>query len=122
MQIYDSGASRGKRIEEFGSHGVSMSTLMNARAWHVAMVELEPSGVLGAHKLITDQLLIVIQGSGRVSGGGGRLVDVAPGSAVFWNRGEVHETHAGAEGLVGIVIEGDRLERTLTMPIRKVTG
>lgn len=122
MQIYDSGTGRGKHIQEFGSKGVTMATLMNARAWHVAAVQLEPNGVLGAHKLVTDQLLIVVEGSGRVSSGGGHPVDIAPGSAVFWNKDEVHETHAGEEGLVGILIEGDRLGRALTMSIKKITG
>ena len=122
MQIYDSGTKRGKQVQEFGSTGVKMAALMNARAWHIVAVQLDPGGVLGAHKATEDQVLIVVEGSGRVSSGGGKPVDVAPGSTVFWNQGEVHETRAGDQGLTAILVEGEKLERTLSMPVKKITG
>jgi quercetin dioxygenase-like cupin family protein len=122
MRIYDTGPNTGKRLQEPGTHGARVATLVNERDWHVALLELEPNGALGAHRTETDQLLVVVQGSARVSSEGDRPVDAAPGSAIFWNRGEQRAIRAGAEGLVGVIVEGDRLERNLMMPRKRVTG
>lgn len=122
MRIYDTGPSTGKRFHESGSAGARIATLVSEKNWHVALLELEPNGVLGAHKTDIDQLLVIVQGSARVSSKGERGLDVIPGSAVFWSRGEEHETRAGARGLVAIIVEGDRLERNLMMPRKRISG
>ena len=122
MRVYDTGLSKGKRIQDFGSSGARISTLVSAKAWHIAMLQLEPNGVLGAHKVATDQLLIVVQGSARVVGDDEQAVDIIPGSAAFWNRNEAHKTRAGAKGLLAIIVEGDKLAQALAMSIRRVTG
>jgi quercetin dioxygenase-like cupin family protein len=122
MQVYDTGLNKGKKIQEFGSTGVTMSTLINSRAWHVALMKLEPNGLMGAHKVATDQLVVFVQGSARVSGEDGNAVDIVPGAAAFWNRGERHETRAGSQGCLAVVIEGDKLAQSLMMTIRRVTG
>jgi quercetin dioxygenase-like cupin family protein len=122
MQVYDTGLNKGKRIQDFGSTGVTISTLISSRAWHVALLQLEPNGLLGAHKVATDQLMILVQGSARVSGDTGDPVDIVPGSAPFWNRGERHEIRAGSKGGLAVIVEGDKLAQALMMTIRKVTG
>ncbi|MGC9522646.1 MAG: hypothetical protein ACP5HG_12280 [Anaerolineae bacterium] len=121
MRIYDSGRSKGKQVSDFGSRDVTISTVMSSRAWHVATLRLAPNGVLGAHKLATDQLLIIMAGSAKVTGDKNMRVDVTPGIAVFWNKDEVHEVQAGSEGLSAVLIEGDKLHREILMPVRKVT-
>ena len=121
MRIYDAGLSSGKQVQDFGSKDAKFSTVMSSRMWHVATLQLEPNGVLGAHKVATDQLLIVMGGRARVTGDNVKGVDVVPGVAIFWNRNEVHEVRAGSDGLVAVVIEGDKLHRELMMPVRKVT-
>jgi quercetin dioxygenase-like cupin family protein len=122
MRIYDTGPNTGKRVKEPGSIGARMATLVSERDWHVAILELEPNGALGMHRTVSDQLLVVVQGAARVSSEGDRPLDAAPGSAVFWNRGEQRAIQAGADGLVGIIVEGDRLERNLMMPRKRVSG
>ena len=122
MRIYDTGPTTGKRVQEPGTTGARIATLVSERDWHVALLELEPNGALGAHRTETDQLLIVVQGAARVSSESDRPLDAAPGSAVFWNRGERRQVQAGANGLVGIIVEGDRLERNLMMPRKRVSG
>jgi quercetin dioxygenase-like cupin family protein len=122
MRVYDTGLRKGKQIQEFGSTGVTISTLVSSRTWHIALLQLEPNGLLGAHKVATDQLMILVQGSARVSGDTGDPVDIIPGTAAFWNRGERHETRAGSQGCLAVVVEGDKLSQGLMMAIRKVTG
>jgi quercetin dioxygenase-like cupin family protein len=122
MQVYDTGLNKGKQIQDFGSTGVRISTLISSRTWHVALLKLEPHGLLGAHKVATDQLVIFVQGSARISGDDGNAVDIVPGAAAFWNRGERHETRAGSQGCLAVVVEGDKLAQSLMMSIRRVTG
>ena len=122
MRVYDTGLKKGKHIQDFGSTGVTVSTLISNRAWHVALLQLEPNGLLGAHMIATDQLMILVQGSARVSGDSGDPVDIVPGSAPFWNRGERHEIRAGSQGCLAVIVEGDKLSESLAMAIRRVTG
>jgi len=122
MQVYDTGLNKGKHIQDFGSTGVTISTLISSRTWHVALLQIEPNGLLGAHKVATDQLMILVQGNARVSGDTGDPVDIVPGSAPFWNRGERHEVRAGSKGCLAVIVEGDKLAQSLMMTIRKVTG
>lgn len=122
MRIYDTGPKTGRRVQEPGTTGARIATLVSERDWHVALLELEPNGTLGAHKTETDQLLIIVQGAARVSSEEDRPLDATPGSAVFWNRGEQRAIKAGAAGLVAIIVEGDRLERNLMMPRKRVSG
>ncbi len=122
MRIYDASIKRGKRIQGFGSAGATVATLISHKNWYVATLELEPNGVLGDHRTSQDQLVIIVQGAARVSSEKEKPVDVAPGTAVFWTRGEAHEMRAGSKGLTAIVIEGDRLEQSLMMSRKRVTG
>ncbi len=121
MRVYDSGLSKGKRIDSFGSRDVTISTVMSSKKWHVATLQLGPNGTLGEHKLATDQLLIIMAGSAKVTGDKNARVDVTPGVAVFWNKDEIHGVQAGSGGLSAVLIEGDKLHRELLMPLRKVT-
>jgi len=73
-------------------------------------MHLEANGIVGGHEATTDQLLLVAQGSGVVTGAESQAVRVEPGHAVFWRQGEMHETRAHEGGLVAIVIEGERLD------------
>ena len=122
MRVYDTGLNKGRRIQDFGSTGARISTLISTKTWHVALLQLEPAGLLGAHKVATDQLMVIVQGSVRVSGEDGNAIDIVPGAAAFWNRNEVHETRAGSKGCIAIIVEGDKVGQGLAMAIRKVTG
>lgn len=122
MRLYDTGPKTGKLIQESGTTGARIASLVSDRQWHVAILELEANGKLGAHKTETDQLLIIVQGVARVSSEGEQPLDVSPGTAVFWNRGEQRAVLAGAKGMIGLIVEGDRLERSLMMPRKRVSG
>jgi hypothetical protein len=50
-----------------------------------------------------------------VTGAAPEPVAVAAGCAVFWGQGEMHETRAGAMGLLAIVVEGEDLASKVVM-------
>jgi quercetin dioxygenase-like cupin family protein len=110
MVVYSFAPDKGRPIELFGSFGATWTGILHSTGLHVGSLSLAPYGMVGAHPAEDDQLLLVVQGSGTVGGTGSSSTTVGPGSAVFWRRGEVHETRAGPEGLDTIVIEGSGLE------------
>jgi quercetin dioxygenase-like cupin family protein len=83
---------------------------------------LEPTGVISRHEAAMDQLLLVVDGSATVSGAEMQAVEVVPGCAVFWERGEMHETRAGAGGLVAVVLEGRGYDPGRSMPMQRPGG
>jgi quercetin dioxygenase-like cupin family protein len=120
MRIYTFEAAKGRKITAFNSQGAVISRLTSGpRSWQIVALYLEPDGVLGAHRATSDQLLVVTQGTARVSTGKSKPMYAGPGSAVFWRSGEEHETRAGPEGLLGIIIEGDGLADIITMQLQR---
>jgi len=101
-----------RAVEEFGSVGVTLAPLTEPLArgapFQAARFRLEPGGVIGRHPASVEQLLVVVDGSGWVSGADGERRPIAAGEAAFWEAGEEHET-ASDEGLTAIVIEGPGL-------------
>ena len=111
MLIYSFAPGTGRSIESFGSRGVKFSPILRgAGPLHIASMHLEADGIIGSHEATTDQLLLVVQGSGVVTGADAQAVQVEPGHAVFWHQGQMHETRAHENGLMAIVIEGERLD------------
>lgn len=94
ITVYD---SRGAGLMRLARSGDDLS---------VVAITLEPGGVLGRHPATADQLLVVIAGSGLVSGADAQPEPIAAGSAALWSAGELHETRAGPTGLLAVVIEG----------------
>ena len=90
-----------------------------ADSLHISCLHLEASGLIGSHDAVSDQLLLVVQGSGVVTGEELQVVAIEPGCAVFWHQGEVHETRAQENGLTAIVIEGQKLNPAEVMKLLK---
>jgi quercetin dioxygenase-like cupin family protein len=74
-----------------------------------AIFRLAPSGRIVRHPASVAQILAVIEGSGAVSGADGDVEPIAAGEAVFWERGEEHET-TSAEGMMALVLEASGLQ------------
>ena len=111
MLIYSFAPVTGRSIERFGSRGVKFSPILRgADQPHIACIHLEANGIIGRHEAPSDQLLLVVQGSGLVTGAESQAVRVESCCAVFWRQGEMHETRAQEKGLTAIVIEGGRLD------------
>jgi quercetin dioxygenase-like cupin family protein len=100
----------GRPITHFGSHAFGHFRLARAEGEAVvSAVELGRSGVIGRHPAAAAQLLVVVEGSGEVSGADRAFQAIAAGEAVAWEAGEEHETRS-ADGLLAIVLEGEALE------------
>lgn len=121
MCVFSFAAAKGRRVTAFESKGATISSVTKGpRSQQVIALHLEPNGVLGRHKEVSDQLLLVSQGSANVSSEGGSSIGVYPGDAVLWRAGEAHEIRAGSEGLVAIILESDRLSKVVSMPVRRI--
>ena len=119
MLIYDFSPAIGRSIEKFGSRGVKISPILrDTEQLHVACMHLEANGVIGSHEATADQLLLVVRGSGVVTGAESQTASVGVGCAVFWRVGETHETRANEDGLTAIVIEGEQLGPAKVMKLK----
>jgi quercetin dioxygenase-like cupin family protein len=119
LLIYDFSPAVGRDVERFGSRGVKISPILReAGRLHVACFHLEPGGLIGSHEATVAQLLLVVGGSGEVTGSESEPARVGPGCAVFWRGGETHETRAGEDGLTAIVVEGEELSPEKVMKLK----
>ena len=111
MQTYGFDRSTGRPLTEFGSSGVTITPILRDAGplAFVAYIRLEPQGVIGIHKSVDHQLLIVVSGNGLATGENDELVEISEGTAIYIQPGELHETRAGENGLAAIVLEGERL-------------
>jgi len=123
MRVFTFSAVKGKHISAFNSTGATITSITQGpRSHQIAALHLEPNGVLGSHKAISDQLLVVTAGLAQVttiSGQSKTSLALTAGEAILWRTGEVHEIRAGDEGLLGVLVEGDKLSRFVTMPTRR---
>jgi quercetin dioxygenase-like cupin family protein len=81
----------------------------------VAIFRVEPGGRLRRHPATFPQILAVLEGSGEVSGADGVDEPIEAGEAVFWRKGEEHETKSDV-GLTALIIEGENLDRFRARP------
>ena len=80
-----------------------------------AIFRFAPGGRLARHPATVPQILAALDGSGEVSGADGVGEPLAAGEAVFWARGEEHETSSVA-GLTALIIEGEHVDRFRDRP------
>jgi len=71
-------------------------------------MHLGENGIVGYHQAVSPQLLLIVSGEGLVRGEQEEYFNVETGDAVFWNKGEWHETKTG-KGLMAIIIESQEL-------------
>lgn len=64
-----------------------------------------PGGTIGTHPADSHQVLLIVAGSGWVSGNDGKRIAVTYGQAAYWEPGEVHTTGSDT-GLTAIALEG----------------
>ena len=105
----------GRRIDRFDSVGFSHRRLAVSEHVYVSRIVLDPGGRIGRHAAASAQLLVVVAGSGLVSGSDGAERRVESGAAVLWDTGEEHETRTET-GLAAIVVEADALEAAQARP------
>ncbi|PEC86176.1 cupin [Bacillus cereus] len=109
MKIFDFSEKVGKKIKAFQSNFI-MSKIVNHQGnIHIGAMHLRENGIIGYHEAVVSQLLLIVDGDGYVCGADKEKVKVEAGQAVFWKKGEFHET-CTENGLIAIVIESEDLE------------
>jgi quercetin dioxygenase-like cupin family protein len=82
--------------------------LARGAAVQAACFRVAAGGRVARHPAAADQILAVVEGRGWVSTGDGPEEPIEAGEAVYWRRGEEHETRTDT-GLTAIVIEAESL-------------
>ncbi|NJJ38756.1 cupin domain-containing protein [Paenibacillus apii] len=114
MELYHFSKDSGKKITQFNSDFTMSRIVQTDKPAHIGCMHLEENGVVGYHQAVVPQLLIIIKGEGDVRSKDEEYIKVQAGDAVFWEKGEWHETKT-ASGLTAIVIESDELKPSLFM-------
>ncbi|NWK70130.1 cupin [Bacillus paramycoides] len=118
MKIFDFSEKVGKHISAFQSNFI-MSKILNYQGnIHIGAMHLQENGIIGYHEAVVSQLLLIVQGEGFVCSADKEKVKVEAGQAVYWEKGELHETST-EKGLMAIVIESEDLEQAILMPINE---
>jgi quercetin dioxygenase-like cupin family protein len=100
-------------LTEYGSEGARVSSLARSPSAGVVRIEVDPGGRLAMHSAERPQLFVVTEGEGTVQDRDGEPQAVSAGHAIWWDRGEVHETRSES-GLAALVIQAHSLEPTFT--------
>ncbi|PAV29677.1 cupin [Virgibacillus profundi] len=117
MEIYHFKKEAGKKITQFNSNFVMSKIINTDSAVHIGCMYLEANGIIGYHQAVVPQLLLILEGEGTVRGKNSKTEHVKKGDAVFWKKGEWHET-VSEHGLTAIVIEGEELNPAMYMNLR----
>lgn len=94
-------------VADFGSHGVTASTLARVGAVEGAALDVltfEAGTVLGRHPTRLWQLFSVVHGAGWAYGADGVRVPAVARDCVLWEPGEEHKS-GSEEGTVVVVVQ-----------------
>ncbi|MDZ5471504.1 cupin [Bacillus sp. 31A1R] len=116
MIIYNFSQEVGNPIQAYGS-SFDMSRIgVFEGKFHIGCMHLGEDGLVGRHDATSNQLFLVIEGEGWVSGPDHIKLPIKAGQAAFWVTGENHES--GTENMMkAVVIEGDNLNPEKFMPV-----
>jgi quercetin dioxygenase-like cupin family protein len=117
MKIFRFDPEVGKEIEQFGSGKAIISRIVHLSDEAVINCAfIRPHGKLGYHQAAVPQLFLLVQGEGWIRGETDEKLAVREGQAIFWERGEWHET--GTEtGMTAVIIESIHMEPAKLMPL-----
>ncbi|PFF07412.1 cupin [Bacillus cereus] len=118
MKIFDFNEKVGKQLTAFQSNFIMSKIVNHQGKIHIGAMHLKENGIIGYHEAVVSQLLLIVDGEGYVCGANKEKVKVEAGQAVFWEKGELHETST-ERGLMAIVMEAEDLERAILMPIKE---
>lgn len=117
MEFYSFNKENGKQINQFNSNFIMSRIIQTDEAAHIGCMHLDKNGLVGYHQAVVPQLLLVVNGEGHVRGEDDEYVRVQSGDAVFWAKGEWHETKSET-GLTAIVIESDGMNPAAFMKMK----
>jgi quercetin dioxygenase-like cupin family protein len=116
MEFYSFKKENGIKIIKFDSDFVMSRIVRTTNATHIGFMYLEQNGTIGYHQATMPQLLLIMSGEGFVRGEAEEYYKVQPGDAVFWIKGEWHETKTDS-GITAVVIESEELNPSLYMSL-----
>jgi quercetin dioxygenase-like cupin family protein len=110
----------GSPIKQFDSQEAHyIKVLRSKQENNVGFIQIDVGGVVGNHQATMQQLFIVVQGEGWVTGTDRERISIKSGEGVMWDKGEWHES--GSEnGLLALVVEAKTLDTSLLQE-RKTT-
>jgi quercetin dioxygenase-like cupin family protein len=116
MKIYRFDPEVGKKIEQFGSVKAIISRIVHLEDDAVVnCVYIRPHGKIGGHQAVTQQMFLLVEGKGWVRSEFGGKLTIREGQAIFWEKGEWHES--GTEtGMTAVIIEGINVDPAELMP------
>lgn len=109
MEIYRFDQEVGKQIGAFDSNFKMSRIGVYHGEFHIGCMHLEANGLVGRHDAVTDQLFLVIEGEGWVSGASEEKISIRAGEAAFWIKRESHEAGTRNQTMKAIVIEAENL-------------
>lgn len=112
MDFYIFTKEAGKKVTHFNSDFIMSRIVTTDRPAQIGFMHLEENGIIGFHQAVVPQLLLIINGEGWVRGKEATKFFVKAGDAVFWEKGEWHETTT-EKGLTAFVIESEQLMPSL---------
>lgn len=115
MEIYRFGKEVGKNITHFNSDFIMSRIIKSQKVAQIGCMHLGEKGIVGFHQAVVSQLLLIVEGEGWVRASDQERVPIKVGDAVFWEKGEGHETTTDT-GLMAIVIESEELTPSDFMP------
>ncbi|ANC76288.1 cupin [Fictibacillus phosphorivorans] len=118
MEFFRFSKESGTKINKFNSNFVMSRIVKTENPAHIGCVYLETEGVIGYHQAILPQLLLVVNGEAEVCGEDKVKHKIKAGEAVFWIKGEYHETTAKGD-LTAIIIESESLEPVSLMKLNE---
>lgn len=113
MQIYNFAPETAHVILAYDSQNISLTHIAaDISSARVVVMYIAQGGTVGFHPTQGDQLFLVVQGSGWVTGGDRRRRNIAAGQAAFWQNGEWHESGSEA-GMTAVIIEAESIQPRL---------
>ncbi len=117
MEIFTFNKDSGKRISQYNSDFIMARIIQTNMSAQIGCMHLDKNGIVGFHKAVVPQLLLIVNGEAYVRGEKDEYCRVKSGDAVFWEKDEWHETKTDT-GLTAIVIESEELSPSLFMPLK----
>ncbi|MBA2452888.1 MAG: cupin [Chloroflexia bacterium] len=120
MKLYRFDREVTKQITQYDSQNLFMARIARLDGkTSVDCMYLDAHGVVGFHQASSNQLFMVVQGSGWARGEDEQRGPIEAGQAAFWEASEWHESGTD-DGMLVIVIEGPLVDPTGFMP--ELTG
>jgi hypothetical protein len=109
MKLISQDQFKGIVITQFGSKNSKQYPILKTNGQtQVSTLNLEPEGIIGMHKAVTDQLFLIFKGNGWIRNETSERIDLKEGMGVLWEKGELHESGTDS-GMLALVIEGENL-------------